>query len=471
MSGVGAGSIEHLPSGRHSPRMPDKTRLGVFDTEEEAERVLAAAIAELESGRVKPKNVKSFATAGSKWLDERELSGARDIATDRSRWDQYVTKAPFYDLALKRIAPSTCFEWRQSLRFAKVKYPYKHPRNGQRISPDTVERIFSLASAFMQDATNLGWVQSNPFRAAGKQKKKQARTDDPWTYLDPAEQTALLTAVPEGEREIVEALMCTGWRPSEAAWMPLSDVHLDAVDAQGNKTPYVDVRLSRGGKARKNGVPFRQYLLPRAADALERWLKLLPTFAPKNPHGVVFPLPDGRRRVSGKFFGEVKVEGEKHSPWFEWVEAAGIKRHVRVYDLRHTCATALLCAWWGRRWSLIEIQSHLGQLSSVSTRRYAHLAREAEQKAARETRGGASHLPMAFPRGSPTTGAYARKPTESLVSRGGFEPPTYGLKDPPFKPFRGAFIEACRETAGKLRTRKKLRVSIPRKIQRERKAG
>jgi hypothetical protein len=64
------------------------------------------------------------------------------------------------------------------------------------------------------------------------------------------------------------------------------------------------------------------------------------------------------------------------------------------------------------------------------------------------------------------------------VGRRGLEPLTYGLKAPQFKPFREAFLEACLETAGKQRARKKLRVSMPRKIlremresQRQRKAG
>jgi integrase len=283
--------------------------VGGYDNEAEARECLDAALAELTSGWVLPKHVKSFATAGPKWLDERELAGSRDTATDRSRWDQYVAKAPFYELPLRRITPAACFEWRQALRFATVRYPYDHPRNGERISLDTVERIFSLASAFMQDATNSGWVPSNPFRLAGKPKRKKARTEEPWTYLDPREQQALLDAVPEGERDIVEVLLCTGWRPSEAAWLPLADVHLDAVDVHGAKTPYVDVRLSRGGKARKNGVPFRHYLIPRAAEALERWLKRLRKYAPKNPRALVFPLPDGRRRSSGWFFGSYKKDG------------------------------------------------------------------------------------------------------------------------------------------------------------------
>ncbi len=423
------GSIERLRSGRFSARMSDRTRLGTYDTEAEARSMLDAAIAELVSGRVLPKSsVKSFATTGGKWLDERELADSRDIATDRSRWGQYVVKAPFYEWPLKRITPAVCFEWRQSLRFATVRYPYDHPRNGERISLDTIDRIFALASVFMQDATNRGWVPSNPFRLAGKPKKKQARTEDPWTYLELAEQAALLEAVPEAEREIVEVLMHTGWRPSEAAWMPLADVHLDAVDAKGNKTPYVNVRLSRGGKGRKNNLPFRQDLLPHAAEALARWLKRCPTYAPKNPRGLLFPFPDGRRRESGWFFGSYRKDGKRHSPWREWLTAAGIKRPVRVYDLRHTCATALLCGWWGRRWQLNEIQDYLGHLSSQSTRRYAHLTRETAQRAARETRGGAGLFPRVPPTSVVKTSTIAGKGTKSLVGRAGLEPATYGLK-------------------------------------------
>jgi hypothetical protein len=433
---TGRGSIEVLPSGRHCARMPDTTRLGTFDTREEASAVLDAAICELTSGRVEPKNVRSFKTAGPEWLDECELAGSRDMPTNRSRWTEYMPKAPFYELALKRITPAMCFEWRQALRFAVVRYPYKQPRNGKRISGETAERIFSLASTFMQNACDSGWVSSNPFHAAGKPKTKKARTHDPSTYLEWSrvpvqnEQARLLAAIPdEDERLIAECVMLGGHRTSEDIWMPLDDVHLDAVDDNGTATPYIIVRYSRGQGARKSGEWYRQDLIKPAADAWDRWLKRLPAYAPKNPRGLVFPRRDGRPRQSGKVFGEYTgKDGKKHTPWHDWVRAAGIKRVVRVYDLRHTCATSLLCGWWGRRWSLIEIQSYLGHMSSVSTKRYAHLAREAEQRAARETRGGISSSPTGLPR------AYARgfkmsaMPMKSLVGPAGLEPATYGLK-------------------------------------------
>jgi len=48
-------------------------------------------------------------------------------------------------------------------------------------------------------------------------------------------------------------------------------------------------------------------------------------------------------------------------------------REVWWHLLRHTCATSLLCGWWGRRWSLDEVSKLLGHSSVKVTERYAHL--------------------------------------------------------------------------------------------------
>lgn len=436
MSARGRGSVERLPSGRYQARMPDTTRLpGTYASEQEARAVLDAAIAALAAGMVapkpKPSSVRSFATCGEKWLDERELAGGRDVPNDRSRWNQHIVAAPYYALPLKRITPAVCVEWRDSLRFARVRYPYDHPRNGQRISPETAQRAYALASAFAQDATDRGWLDANPFRLAGKAKRKQARTEEPWTFLPPAEQTALAKAAPEDERIIILATTYTGVRTSEAAWLRLTDLHLDAVDAEGRPAPYIEVHLSRGGKPRKNGKPYRQELIAQGAAQLARWLGRLSAYAPKNPHGLVFPHRDGSRRVAGKFFGECRKDGKRVSRWHEWLAAASITRRVRVYDLRHTCATSLLCGWWGRRYSMVEIQDHLGHLTPLATRRYAHLAKEAQQKAARETGGGVGgfELPTTLPRACGRASKTSAIPATSLVGPEGIEPSTYGLKE------------------------------------------
>ena len=41
--------------------------------------------------------------------------------------------------------------------------------------------------------------------------------------------------------------------------------------------------------------------------------------------------------------------------------------------LRHTCATSLLCGWWGERWTLAEVGKLLGHTSVRTTEMYAHL--------------------------------------------------------------------------------------------------
>lgn len=88
----------------------------------------------------------------------------------------------------------------------------------------------------------------------------------------------------------------------------------------------------------------------------------------------VFPTPrDNQRRA------------DKSAPtrWHKWLEAAGIARSVRWYDLRHTCATSLLAGWWGPAWRLEEIQQLLGHASRTTTERYAHRLAESLMAAGR----------------------------------------------------------------------------------------
>lgn len=67
--------------------------------------------------------------------------------------------------------------------------------------------------------------------------------------------------------------------------------------------------------------------------------------------------------------------------WRSWLAAAGIKRRVRWHDLRHTCATALLAGWWGRKWTLDEVAKMLGHGSTQVTERYARKLNETLEQA------------------------------------------------------------------------------------------
>jgi hypothetical protein len=131
------------------------------------------------------------------------------------------------------------------------------------------------------------------------------------------------------------------------------------------------VRYSRRGKPTKGGrvrtIPLFGIGLDAMRVAMER-----------SKADVVFPAPRTKER-----------RGDSSHPtrWAAWLERAGVERHVRWYDLRHTCATALLAGWWGRKWSLDEVRQMLGHTTIKITERYAHLLDETLQRAGAGTVG------------------------------------------------------------------------------------
>jgi Phage integrase family len=67
-------------------------------------------------------------------------------------------------------------------------------------------------------------------------------------------------------------------------------------------------------------------------------------------------------------------------------KAAGIDRHVRWHDLRHTFASSLVAGvWGGDAWRLDEVRDLLGHSSVTVTEQYAHLAPSALAKSAAAT--------------------------------------------------------------------------------------
>jgi integrase len=103
----------------------------------------------------------------------------------------------------------------------------------------------------------------------------------------------------------------------------------------------------------------------------------------------VFPAHDGEPRsedmvprlAPGNAKPAPRADG---SPPPSPLERAGIARHVRFHDLRHTCASALLQGFWAPHWvarplRLEEVKEWLGHTSIATTQRYAHLCPEAVQ--------------------------------------------------------------------------------------------
>jgi integrase len=200
--------------------------------------------------------------------------------------------------------------------------------------------------------------------------KKPPRVEEPWNYLTRDEIVALQKVAPPLLRSIIEFAIATGLRAGE-------DVHAE------EDAPYITVRYGKPPrKPTKSGHPREVPLLPMAVRALREWTALRAAWCTENDKGLVFPAQRGGHRSEGKMLGRRHQE-----LWRGMLRQAGIQKPLVWHDLRHTCGTALLGGYFGRKWRLEEIQQLLGHADVKTTERYAHALKQTLHDAARETAG------------------------------------------------------------------------------------
>jgi len=234
-------------------------------------------------------------------------------------------------------------------------------------------------------------------------------------------------------------LVGTGMRAGEFAEALIEDVHLDADD------PSLHLRDT------KNGRPHDVRLFGVALRAMAQWVEMLPTYCEDNPHKLLWPGPHGGKRSKGHWWGKISVKAEGGTKKTKQLDAfpiylarAGITRHFRTHDTRHTCGTALVSGAWGPAWSLELVKEQFNHSDISVTQRYARAGETALKKAARTTTGPQVEMTSRRPRAKanwtriPTnsSGGDASSGFEKLavnarnrsVGRPGLEPGTYGLK-------------------------------------------
>lgn len=186
---------------------------------------------------------------------------------------------------------------------------------------------------------------------------------------------------PEGPPEVVVPA------PEPRRRLRTADVHTEG------DTPHVVVRYGRPpARPTKTGKVRRVPLFGLALDAARRQVA-------RAPGAVFWPAPRGGFRSRYRVLGRVHLsDGRYADVWPSVVLEAGIGRPVRWHDLRHTCASACVSGWWGRRWTIEEVAALLGHATTTTTQRYAHLGESALAQAARETAGPAGHALATAPR-------------------------------------------------------------------------
>jgi integrase len=299
---------------------------------------------------------------GLGFMDRRERMGVRGIATDRTYWNKHVAASALGKLPVSSIRRRDCLDWLDALKLKAHR---------------SRKKALSLLRVALQDAVDRELLEANPARDVRVHRAgDRTATDDLAGILTPPEQQALIAAVPEASRALVVFALMTGLRQAEQWWLQHEDLY------EG----HIVVRRSVGGLPPKSGRDRTVYLLGPAQRALELALSLAKP-------GVPWVWPGARKAR--------RQQGKAPKKWRAWVRAAGITRRVRWKDLRHTCATALLAGWWGRKWSIDEVCQHLGHSSVKVTEIYARKLAETNQLAVAGTVFPASSPMMLSPIANP----------------------------------------------------------------------
>ena len=424
---AGGGSIDVRPSGKHRVRLTfadGRRKNANFDTKEEAEKFLNAALVEIAEAGIAPTGALTLKVWGEKWLDRREETGThRAIDTERSTWKCHIATAPFADWPLANIARRDVKEWVVALSRKKALAPAAWKagtpkRTSRPLSRQSVVHALNLLRKCLADAIEDEVLKGdNP--AKDVRVPSRPSTEEGWTFLSETEidQVVRCEGIHEPGRLLYTVAIYTGLRQGELWGLHWSDVHLDG------HQPRLVVRYSHKGPTKSGKIRHVPLLAP-ALEALRRWKEL----NPKRTVALVFPTVTGCRRRESDEAGwrDRHVTKTQVEPGHKTL--AGISRRVRFHDLRHTCASHLIMGTWGRAWRIEEVCAFLGHSDITVTQRYAHLSADHLHRAASETVSTPREGPAKVPTRGPGTLRSVENPLKTSSERAtGIEPATFSL--------------------------------------------
>lgn len=363
--------IETLSSGSYRVKRQIAGRLvrKTFKTLEAALAFRDAVEAELAHPDVEVTDGYTLATWADHWfMHLRFGSSARN---DRNLFGNHIAKHPIARKPLKALRPADVTEWLDWLKRRKTSYRDARKKTPTKLSWYTRRNVFRLMSVMIRDAFRRGHCPTNPCLGLTVEKVSTdviaSQVNEDWP-LRPAEQEALWK-LSSSKPEILIALCAigTGLRQGELYALHLADVHLD------DPSPWVHVKFGGKGKLPKKGKKRKVPLFGPGLEAFKRWLEFLPSYAPHNPLGLAFPTPKSVTPNGRKYKGGAWRQIGKVPPAWTFAKKDILKRHVRWHWLRHTCATSMICGWWGQKWSLHEAGKMLGHSDVETTQMYAHL--------------------------------------------------------------------------------------------------
>lgn len=376
------GSVDVLRSGRFRARVRfggERKTIGVYGTREEAERELDIYLESCVRDGAHPSSGMTLQALADRTLRQRRREGYRSVDDDESRWVQYLSELG--KLPGASLTPADVRRWLAELAH-------------RGLATQTRRNALNLLRAVLRDGVEAGILSENVARDMAV--RHHGSTQETSTHLTELEAGGLVYGTLLRHPEVALAIG-TGMRSGEQRALRWDDVH----------DTHLVVRYGAPNQPTKNGKIRRVPILPLTRLALESSRSLYPRSR------WVTPGPQGAR-----------VKLPSPHMWRPALVEAGIARHVRWHDLRHTAATLLLQGATllvpnGEPWSLEAVKDMLGHSSLRVTERYTvHAAGSLAEQAARAAigprDGGATKLPKV------RRGLKTRAPVSEV--RMGFEP-------------------------------------------------
>ena len=306
----------------------------------EAQQVLAERMFERRNGKFRfTKPAISFAAFEQQWQEDfltvQGQLGHMKPSTQASRESVLATHIrPFFGSRLLRDIDGALIR-----EFVKALV-------AKELSPKTISNVLGILKTMCKHAVQWGYLDASPAQYVERPHGEEREM----TVLTPEEIRRLIEAAAEPWRTLWLCAVLTGMRRGELLALRWDDVDVDLQQI------HVRRALWRGQiTSPKSRRPQRAVDMPAT---LTRALQRLT----ERPHGpLVFGGQEGR---------PLDPDNLSHRRFPRALRQAGIARHVRLHDLRHTYASLLIAQ--GAHPKYIQVQ--MGHASIQTTLdRYGHL--------------------------------------------------------------------------------------------------
>lgn len=362
---------------------------GAFLREKDAKKYAAEQVT---GRRVDPSMDVKVSQWGERWLDAQGHQKPKTLHGYCGLWTRYV-QPEWQDWTLTDIKPMDVDAWVNKLR-----------RQG--LSHSTTRQARQLLGAMLGAAVKNGYVMANPVMG----KLPNPHRGEVVSYIERAlslEQVANLADVAAEDRHedgvLILFMAASGLRFGEVRALKGKDLHLK------NALPYphlvvnaavTDVNGPLWGTP-KNHQRRTVYLPPSTVAKLES--------LQRGAQDLVFTAPKGGMLTPSNFRTRV----------VRWEQRAGLGRHVRLHDLRHTCGTLMANAGV----PMVQVKEHLGHSQMSTTEKYVRSQPFGEQASVGSLKDWLEADWFDVPLGNrDETGMKNRYVAEIAVGRQGIEP-------------------------------------------------